>query len=251
MPPAEGQQTAVASLLQGSRERGEGDAEAHHAVAVHNSGHKVQVGYLDIVVDQFVDLRLRQFGEAVEVFVCGIQQMEHLAAPAFVNQFAARELVYPQAVALLYHLRQLAELVGHSIRHTDLHLKIVVVLDKSIHPLHVKGVVGIVVVDVHRGQLVEALYEHALAVGIDESHGADDLRHPFRQSPRLDSLQQGLRHLDVVDEVEPAEANLPPGPSLIGTTVDDGSHAPHHLLILESQEILSLAALERRVPIGA
>ncbi len=58
VPPAEGQEATVVGLSECLRERGEGDAEAHHLIAVHDGGDEVEVGNLDIVVDQFVDLFL-------------------------------------------------------------------------------------------------------------------------------------------------------------------------------------------------
>ena len=85
MPPAKGQHPAVARLLQGAAERGEGNAEANHQVAIHYRRHQVQVGYLDVVIHQLVDLLLRQLAEAIQVLVGGIQQAEHLAAIAPVD----------------------------------------------------------------------------------------------------------------------------------------------------------------------
>ena len=113
------------------------------------------------------------------------------------------------------------------------------------------GVIGGVVVDVHGGELVEALDEHAFAVGVDESQRSGYLVHASGLSPVFDRFQQGGGYFGVVDEVEPSEADGLAVPSLIGTAVDDGRHAPHHLSVFEGHEILRLAAFERGVFIPA
>ena len=113
------------------------------------------------------------------------------------------------------------------------------------------GVIGGVVVDVHGGELVETLDEHAFAVGVDESQRSGYLVHASGLSPVFDCFQQGGGHLGVVDEVEPSKTDSLAVPSLIGTAVDDGCHAPHHLSVFEGHEILSLTAFERGVFIPA
>ena len=155
--------------------------------------------------------------------------------------------MHSQAVALAYHLGDLCELLGHHLGHLHLHLHVVIVFLESCHLLHVARVVGVVVVDVHRGEFVEAVHEHTLAVGVDEAQRSGDFRHPFCPAPVLDGFQQGSRHLGVVDEVEPAEAHLVTVPPLIGAAVDDGGYPANGLTVLISHKIVGLAALERRV----
>ena len=58
MPPTEGEEATVACLLQGTGEGGECDAEAHNLVAIHDGSHQVQVGNLDIVVNEFLNLTI-------------------------------------------------------------------------------------------------------------------------------------------------------------------------------------------------
>ena len=58
MPPPEGEEASVACLLQGPGEGGECNAEAHDLVAIHDGCHQVQVGNLDIVVDEFLNLTI-------------------------------------------------------------------------------------------------------------------------------------------------------------------------------------------------
>ena len=172
LPPAEGQEASVACLLHRPGERGERDAEAHHLVAVHDGCDQVQVGYLDIVVHQLVNLAVAELTESIQVFVGGVEQVEHLAAVAFVDKLFAGELMDTQPIALAHHLGNLGKLVGHYVGHLYLHLHPVVGFLESLHLLHVLGVVGIVIVDIHGGQLVEAFDQHPLTVGVNESQRA-------------------------------------------------------------------------------
>ena len=173
--------------------------------------------------------------------------MEHPMAIALLDQFVTGKLMHPQSIALPDHLRQFGKFIRHLLRHLHLHLQIVVILLETSDALHVLWIIRIVIVDVHRRELIESLYEHAFTIGVDESQGACHLRHALFASPVLDRLQQGCADLQVVDEIEPPEAHLMTVPSLIGTTIDNRCHTANHLPILESQEILSLATLERRI----
>ena len=251
MPPSEGQEAAVMGLLQRPGERGEGDAEAYHLVAVHDGGHEVKVGNLDIVVDQFVNLLLGELAEAVEILVGCIQQVEDLLAAAFLNQFVTGELMDAQVVAFAHHLRNLRKLVGHHFRYLDPALHIIVVFLETLHLRHMLGVVGMVVVDIHGGEPVETFNEHALAVGVDEAQRTGYLCHTFLASPVFDGFQQGGRYFRVIDEVEPSEADGITVPAFVGPAVDDGGHSTYHLFVLIGQEILCLATLERRVLVAA
>ena len=250
-PPAEGQEPAVVGLAQRLRERGEGDAEAYHLIAIHDSGHQVQVGYLDVVVHELVDLTLRELGETVEILIGGVQQMEHLTTEAFIDQFLPRELMHAEAIALLDQLGGLRKLIGHHLRNGDLILQVVVVLQVTPDTLDMLRIIGVVVVDVHRGQFVETLDEQTFAVGIDETQGAGNLVHALFTTPVLDGLQQGRTYLDIIDEVEPAETDGTTVPTLIGTVVDDRRHAASHLSVFISQEVLGLTAFKRRVLVAS
>ena len=111
------------------------------------------------------------------------------------------------------------------------------------------GVVGIVIVGIHRTDGVEALHEHSLTVGIGKAHRTHHLGHSPLAPPVLNSLYQRLTHLKIVDEIEPSEPHDLLLPALVGLAVDDGSDAPHHLTILPSQEICGLAVFKRGIPI--
>ena len=99
--------------------------------------------------------------------------------------------MHSQPVAAAYHLRDLRELLGHLLGHLHLALHVVVVLLETVHLLHVLWIVGVVVVHVHRGQLVEALHEHTLTVGVDKAQWTGYLHHAPGLTPVLDNLQQG------------------------------------------------------------
>ena len=85
VPPSKGQVTAVVGLLQGTRERGEGDAEAYQFVAIHDTCYEVEVGNLDVVVDQLVYLVIRQLTEAIKDIVGFVEQIEDELAPSVVD----------------------------------------------------------------------------------------------------------------------------------------------------------------------
>ena len=159
--------------------------------------------------------------------------------------------MHPQSVAAAYHLRHLRELLRHHLRYLDLALHVVVVLLEAAHPFHMLRIVGVVIVHVHRGQLIEALHEHTLTVGIDEAQRTSHLHHSPGLAPVLDSLQQSRRYLEVVDKVEPPEAHLMAVPALVGPAVDNRRHTSNHLPVLISQEVGRLTTLKRRVLIAA
>ena len=89
MPPTKGQIVSVVGLLQGTRERGESNTKADELVAIHHTCHEVEIGYLDIVVNQLVNLMVRELTEAIEVFVGLVEQVEDALAPANVYQLLA------------------------------------------------------------------------------------------------------------------------------------------------------------------
>ena len=90
-------------------------------------------------------------------------------SPALVNEFFAGELMHTESIAFTNHLRNLGKLLRHNFGHFDLRLQIIVVLLETCQQFHVLGVVWEIVVDIHRCQLIEALDEHSLTVGIDKA----------------------------------------------------------------------------------
>ena len=169
--------------------------------------------------------------EAVQILIRGIQEVEQFLTVALFDQFMAGELMHLQSVTALDQFGDLGELLGHLLGHLDLQLHVVVILLKPFHAFHVLRVVRIVIVDIHRGKLVETLDEHTLTVGVDKAQRTCHLRHAPFTAPVLYGLQQSGGDLEVVDEVEPAEAHLMTVPAPVGTIVDDGCHTTYDLLI--------------------
>ena len=97
--------------------------------------------------------------------------------------------MYAQSVAAAHHLGDLGKLRGHHLWYAHLQLHVVIIFLEAAYLLHVAWVVGIVVVDVHGGQFVEAINEHALAVGVDEAEGAGNLCHTLFPAPVFDSAE--------------------------------------------------------------
>jgi len=57
-PPAKRQESAIASALECTGERGECYTKSYHLIAIHNTCNQVQVGNLDVIVHQLVYLML-------------------------------------------------------------------------------------------------------------------------------------------------------------------------------------------------
>ena len=106
------------------------------------------------------------------------------------------------------------------------------------------GVVGIVVDGSHRSQLVEALNQHTLRVHIGKAERAYHLRHPLGASPGCNGIEEGTRHLHIVDEIDPTEAHTLAIPPFVGAMVDDAGNTTYHLTVAISHEIFGLAELK-------
>lgn len=107
------------------------------------------------------------------------------------------------------------------------------------------GIVGIVVDGGHRGELVEALNEHALGIHIGKSERALDFVHATLLAPSLHRVDKSTAHFEIVDEVNPSEAYALLIPRFVGATVDDGRHAPDDFPVLViGQEIVGFAKFE-------
>ena len=96
-------------------------------------------------------------------------------------------------------------------------------------------------------ETVKAFDHHALAIHILKAKGTADAIHTFVFSPLSYGVEQSTAYVDVVDEVEPAESHHVFLPSLIGSVVDHGGHAPHYLPVVISQEIVGFAKCKSRV----
>ena len=82
VPPTEGQQVTVACLAECRGERGEGNAEAHQLmvgrIPVLNGSNQIQVGNLDILVYQLVNLAVGEVRITIEVVIGSIDDIEYL-----------------------------------------------------------------------------------------------------------------------------------------------------------------------------
>ena len=143
------------------------------------------------------------------------------------------------------------ELVGHPLRHLHLAFHIVVVLFEAPQLLHVLRIIGIVVVDIHRGIFLKTFEEHTLAIHIGKTHRTNHLRHSAFTAPLLYCFQQGSRHFLVVYEVEPAEAHLLMLPAFVGTAIDNCCHSTHGAPVLISQKIVRLTAFKGCIAVAA
>ena len=134
-------------------------------------------------------------------------------------------------------------LLWHLIRHEDLVLLPVLILDEA-HTLHLFRVVGVVVDCGHRAELVKALNEHPCVVEVCEAHRP--LKHfltPFLR-PIDDGTKESIYDLIIVDEVYEAEASIILIPRLIGSVVYDASDTPYDTSILVGKEVSGFAELK-------
>ena len=91
---------------------------------------------------------------------------------------------------------------------------------------------------------LEAFHKHALGVEVGEAQGSLYFLHTPLFAPFLDRLQQGCGHFGIIDEINPAEADLPAFPSFVRAWVDDCRAASDKFSVLISKEIFGLAKFE-------
>ena len=172
--------------------------------------------------------------------------MEQLAAAAAFHHVVAVELPCLKTVTFLYQSGCAGKLLRRHLRHLDLVFHVVVVLDEA-QTFKVLGIIGIVVVDIHRRNLVEALDEHALAVHVLEAHRSHQFGESLPASPVGHGLQKCVGHLGIVGEVEPAETHYLALPVVVGPAVDDARDAAAEPAVLVGHEILGVAKSKRGV----
>ena len=160
-------------------------------------------------------------------------------------------LLHVKVVALLYHGRELGKLLRGLLRHGEIILHVVVVLDPSAKLLHVLRIVGVIVDRGHGAELVEAHDEHALGIEVGEAKRANHGGHALALAPSLNGVEESLCHLYVIHEIYPAKAHVFLAELLVGAIVDDGGHATGELAILISHEILRLAEVKGDVLVTA
>ena len=156
-----------------------------------------------------------------------------------------------QIVTFLNHHRNLSVLLRHLIRHHNLELHVFVVHLETLQSLDVLRIVSVIIDGRHGAELVESPDEHTLRVHIGKSKRTYHILHTFLFTILFHSIQESLRNLTVVDEVNPSEANGFLSPLIVCLMVDDSSDATCQLSILIGKIILCLAELERSVLILA
>ena len=108
-------------------------------------------------------------------------------------------------------------------------------------------IVGEIVDGRHGRELVEAVDEHALRVEIGETERSHEFGAVMFARPVFGLAQQGTAHLQIVDEINPAEASRLFVPRAVGLVVDDTSHTSHDFSVASRQKVFSLAEFEGRV----
>ena len=154
-----------------------------------------------------------------------------------------------EVVAFLHHLGNLRVLLRSFFGYFKIILHIVVVFHPAAQLLHVLRIIRIVVTGRHRAEPVKAPRQHTLGVHVGKAQRSYDILHALLPAIVLYGLEQGIRHIQVVDEVNPAEAHVLLLPLLVGFVVDDGSHTSDHLPILHGKVILSFAEVKGRIPV--
>ena len=244
---AEGEETAL-RLPDGPGDGGHRDGEADELVLlVHAEGDEVLVHDGDVLLHISVDLFLGELGVFVERGEGVVQDVEHL--PAALGHFA--EGLSPpdvQAVALLHEVRVL-EHGRKGVGEFDVPLGPVHVLAEA-QALQILAVVGEIVDDRERGVVLEAFHQEAFPVHVGESQRALHLLRALGAPPRDDRVDEGFRHVEILDEVDPAEPDGILSPLVIGLVVDDGGDPAHDLSVAAGEIQFALAEGEGRVFVG-
>ena len=212
---------------------------------------QVQVGIRKIHFHVLLNLSLRQFREAVKVFESVVDEAENLLAHSALENLLFRQRANLQIVAFHNHFRDFHHLFRHLLGHENLEFHVVVVLLPTAEFLDVFGVVGVVVDGCHRAEFVETEREHSLGVEIGESERTDDFFHPFLTSKIGHGVEQRTAHVEVVDEVDPTEANALALPFFVGLVVHNRCHATHYFPVFVGEEIFRFAKLERGIFVAA
>ena len=130
--------------------------------------------------------------------------------------------------------------------HKHLKLKPVGLLPESVR-LEMLHVVRIVVQDSHRHQVLVSFHHQALFVHVRQAHRTIHLGHSALLAPCGYSVQQSLAHLQVVDEIEPPEAQVMVMPMCVSLVVDQRCYTPYHFAVLVSQKQFVLAEIHHGI----
>ena len=247
MPPAERQQVAAALLRRvrdGRHRQGHGD---QLVLRILDQGDVPEVDEPKIGVHVTVDDVVRQHREVEQVAIGLVDQVEDLPAVILLLHLPLGNPADVKAIALLHDRGSAGDLLRHLFRHEDAVLQPVIDLTQP-QGLEMVLVVRIIVFQVEGTDVVETFHDTALIVEIREAERAGDLRHPMLLAEGDDRLEQGLGDLLVVDEIDPAKADLGMVPVAVGDLVDDSRHTAYDLTFLVvSQVLLELGILTHRV----
>ena len=109
-------------------------------------------------------------------------------------------------------------------------------------------IIGIIVFQVERADVVETFHDAAFVVEVRESERAGDLCHPMLPAEIDNSIQERLGNLLVIDEIDPAETDLAVVPVAVCDVVDNGGNTPHNLpFLIVSQVLLAFCILSHRI----
>ena len=143
---------------------------------------------------------------------------------------------------------QRGELHLRDVAHGDVHdlLGPVGVFDEA-QLLEQVAIVGIVVDDRERGEVVESFHQEAFLVEVRKAEGAFDLGAAARLAPSRYGVGEQADHFEVVDEIDPAEADHFLFPALVGVMVDDTRYAAHDFTVAIGEVKYSFAEFKRRI----
>ena len=98
-------------------------------------------------------------------------------------------------------------------------------------------IVGVVVLLLEGGELLEALDEQAFALEIGKAEGADDFLHAFLFRPCFDGGKEGICHFLIVDAVEPGEADALLLPFFVGGALQDARDSPDDFAVAVCKKV--------------
>jgi hypothetical protein len=173
-----------------------------------------------VFIDELLRLLFREPGKPEQWFVGHVQQVEYLLAVALVANHVCGYLDHPQSHLLPAVLGYTLVSARNLLWYIDMNLHPVYLL-RHAPSLHVAGVVVRVIDGARRSWHVEILYKHTLLVEVGNAQGPLNVGHAERLSPLGNSIQQGSRHLKVVNEFYHREAYVHRMPFLVGALVDD------------------------------
>src|SRR3712207_3119582 len=99
----------------------------------------------------------------------------------------------------------------------------------------------------HGAELVESFDEHPFGIEIGKSERTDNVCHAPFFSPLLHRLDECGRYFEVVEEIDPSEADVLASPFFIGMAIDDSGYASYYLSVSVGEKVIGLTKLERRV----